>query len=458
MMHGDGATFLHIPPSVSTMNKLPWVLLVVASAILVEFTAAFSVAPAHTQQAYNTRLTRRRPNKTIPSRGSALNTSNSNYDSDPTSGLTNTLARLDQQWKIQQSNKPRSRWTQIFLNEEKDEKEDDGSASSSGDSTEFDFASLASPATAAADSVYLLEPPNLSTPSCLIVFVGGAGLGQYPHIAYNELLLRISDKLNAAVVAAPFPIGLDHFSLAKRVGELSRKAVIQCEDDVQRLYPSNLPTYCLCHSLGCKLMSIYLAATEQDFEGIGFMSFNNFGFADTIGMAKSFAETMGMSGTGSSQSSTDRMLEQVLNFAATTVSAIGLEFTPSPMDTNRLIRLKFDSDRQAKTRLFSFDDDTLENSFDFVKACEGKGPSVSGLPGTHLTPVFFKLGLDDLPNEARDLAREATRGVESASFGNEGELNDLVNEIVSWIKGKPPSRAPKWGVEQAKLAAGSMDG
>jgi hypothetical protein len=45
------------------------------------------------------------------------------------------------------------------------------------------------------DFVYLLEPPNNSLPSCLIVFTGGAGLGTYPQIAYNELLLRISNRL-----------------------------------------------------------------------------------------------------------------------------------------------------------------------------------------------------------------------------------------------------------------------
>jgi hypothetical protein len=357
-----------------------------------------------------------------------------NENADPTLALTSALARLDQQWKIRQRDKPRSRWTQISLNNNMP---------------------------SASDTVCLLEPPNLSLPSCVIVFVGGAGLGQYPQIAYNELLLRVSDKLNAAVIAAPYQVGLDHFQLAKKVGELSRKAMIHCEDDAQLMYPATLPTYCLCHSLGGKLMSIYLAATDQVFEGIGFMSFNNFGFAQTFGMAKGFAETIGGgASTGNDDSAsfmnspaTKSILNQVFEFAATTVSAIGLDFTPTPAETERLIQLKFDADRQEKTRLFVFDDDNLDSSQEFVGACDGPGPSVSGLPGSHLTPVYFKFGLDELPEETRSMAKEATRGLESAFFGNEEELNALVHEVVAWIKGSMPSRSPKWTAERRTIAA-----
>ena len=351
--------------------------------------------------------------------------------------MTSALARLDQQWKIQQKAKPKSRWTQITLKNDNDDDSD----------------SLMAP-----DQVYLLEPPSLSVPSCVIVFVGGAGLGQYPQVAYNELLIRVSDRLNAAIIAAPFAVGLDHFSLAKRVGELSRKAMIHCEDDPNLLYPINLPTYCLGHSLGCKLLSIYLAATDQEFDGIGFMSFNNFAFAQTITMAKQFAQTIagaqGNDFTGfMKNAATQNIVNQVLDFASTAVSAIGLDFTPTPAETERLVTLKFDANRQQRTRLFSFDDDTLDNSQDFVKACEnGPGPLVSGLPGTHLTPVFFKFGIDDLPEETRGMARDATGGLESASFGNEAELQALVDEVVAWIKGSKPSRKPKWSAERPKLA------
>jgi hypothetical protein len=109
------------------------------------------------------------------------------------------------------------------------------------------------------DFVYLLEPT--SVPSCVIVFLGGAGLGQFPHIAYNELLLRVSDRLNAAVIAAPYTVRSGSLQSAKQAGEKLRKAIVACQDDKQ--YSQNLPIYCFGHSLGCKLQAIYLAATAK---------------------------------------------------------------------------------------------------------------------------------------------------------------------------------------------------
>ena len=350
--------------------------------------------------------------------------------------LTSALARLDKQWEIQQRFKKRARWRKIHLTEPLDGTPDPFEAGKTGE-----------------DFVYLLEPPNNSVPSSLIVFVGGAGLGNYPQIAYNELLTRISNSLNAAVLTAPYPIGLDHFGLAKKVGDLSRRGIIQCEDDSTLLYPSNLPTYCIGHSLGCKLLSIYMAATNQEFEGIGFISFNNFGFSETIGMAKEFADLIQKKngdgteegGAGRNQSGVPTgLLDQVFSFAEQAIDMIGVEFTPTPAETERLISLKYDEDRIQKTRLFTFDDDQLDDTEAFANSCQGRGPEVSGLPGTHLTPVFFKVGLDEVPEEAREIAQGALGGIESASFGNEEELTGIVDEICGWILGKGPSRPPKF--------------
>jgi hypothetical protein len=101
-----------------------------------------------------------------------------------------------------------------------------------------------------------------------------------------------------------------------------------------------------------------------------------------------------------------------------------------------------------------FDDDTLDSTEDFTTACQGLGPSVSELPGTHLTPVYFKFGLEELPEEARGVARSAMGGIESASFGNEEELNALVDEVCDWILGKGPSRRPQ---EQPRLTGTVLD-
>jgi hypothetical protein len=159
------------------------------------------------------------------------------------------------------------------------------------------------------DFVYLLEPPS-SMPSTVIVFLGGAGLGQFPQVAYSECLTRLSDKLNAVVLTAPYQVGLDHFAIAKSTGELLRRAVKHCQDDPARQYPDTLPRYALAHSLGAKLLTIYM---QPDFDGVGFLSYNNFGFSQMIGMAKSMAEQLQIAPKGSS----DDVLNTIFFFCRT---------------------------------------------------------------------------------------------------------------------------------------------
>lgn len=345
--------------------------------------------------------------------------------------LTSTLARLDQQWKIQQrSSAGKSRWTKIILPNE---------------DTGEEITEQAPTIETQQDFVYLLEPPN-SIPSCVLVFVGGAGLGQFPQLTYSEMLMRISDKLNAAIITTPYQVGLDHFSLSKQSGERLRRAIAHCQEDPARQYPTTLPTYCLAHSLGAKLQTIYMAATQQQYDGVGFLSYNNFGFSQTLQMAKVFAKQLRAQSESAQDRATDEMLNTIFDFAEQAIGVIGIDFSPRKEDMNRLIQLKYDDELQRKTRLFVFDEDALDSSRSFVENCQGEGPSLSGLPGNHLTPVYFKLGLNDLdlPEEAREMAAEATGGITSASFGNEDELNTLVDEVCNWILGKGPSRGPNW--------------
>ena len=362
---------------------------------------------------------------------------------DDFSELTSALARLDQQWAIQQrSKRTRSRWSKLLLPDDPDESvtEESPDATTSNNPSQ--------------DFVWILEPPANSIPSCVIVFTGGAGLGQFPHIAYNELLSRVSDRLNAVVMAAPYQVGLDHFSLAKKTGENLRRALVYCEDDPSRQFPSSIPTYSLAHSLGCKLQTIYMGATKQEFDGVGFMSFNNFSFGQTISMARMFAETIRKNTRSNPIPNNPLDNEEIMNtlfaFAENVVGAIGVDFSPNAADTERLIQLRYDDLLQGKTRLFVFDEDNLDNSKEFVDNCSGgPGPSASGLPGGHLAPVYFKLALedldlDDVPPDAMDMAKEAMGGFESASFGDEEALNELVDEVCNWILGKPPSRGPNW--------------
>merc|ERR1712194_8488 len=97
----------------------------------------------------------------------------------------------------------------------------------------------------------------------------------------------------------------------------------------------------------------------------------------------------------------------------------------------------------TKTRMFQFEDDDLDSTNSFLGCFDGKAevPSVSYLPGTHLTPVFLKLGLDDLPDDAKGMASQVAGGFQNASFGNEAALEALVEEVAAWMLGKSPSES-----------------
>ena len=68
--------------------------------------------------------------------------------------------------------------------------------------------------------------------------------------------------------------------------------------------------------------------------------------------------------------------------------------------------------------------------------------------------MFLRLGLDDLPNEAREIASQVTGGFQNASFGNEEALEVLVKEMSAWMLGAGPRREPTTrisGVKDAEL-------
>merc|ERR1712232_234990 len=82
-----------------------------------------------------------------------------------------------------------------------------------------------------------------------------------------------------------------------------------------------------------------------------------------------------------------------------------------------------------------------------VRACEGPGPSISALCGTHLTPVYLKFGLDDLPQGVEEIAGQYA-DFQNVSFGDESRTSQLSTEICKWISGEQPSRVPNWQFDQ----------
>ena len=368
----------------------------------------------------------------------------SSNDSNGFDGLSSALSLLEAQWQDQQSSvsaserNKKNRWEKLVLdnfNSDEDNEQQEQSFRSSTTSQQ------------GMQTVYLLKPPNNSRPSSIILFLGGAVLGSYPHIAYSELLHRISDMTNAAILAVPYEIGINHLDIAKSCEKLFQKAIRYVDQNMYHQPSSaeaaidSLPKYALGHSLGCKLHVIRMAAipnSGQELRGIGYISFNNYGLANSISMGRSFANQL--NGQPAQQSNNEPMMDVVFSFMEQAAQGIGIDFTPSPADTERIISMKFTPELQRKCRLFQFDDDELDCTNDFVRCCPSSstGPSLSSLPGTHLTPVYLKFGVDDLPETAQMFAGQVT-DFQSASFGNEGQLDTLVQEICDWMDGKPPT-------------------
>ena len=348
-------------------------------------------------------------------------------DDDPTQiggDLVTALARIDKQWGLAKRNEIGD-WQVLEL---KENEQQEGS-----------------------DTVYLLEPASGASPSCVIFFLGGAVLGQFPHIAYSEFLKRLAVRMGAAVVAIPYEVGLDHFSIAQKGVKLMKSALIECED--VRGYSSSIPKYNVGHSLGGKLHSIGMAATGvgEDVAGCGMISYNNFGFAQTIQMARAFSNELQVSKNPRFGEGGPMPFDALFDLASNAINAVGLEFSPSPDQTDQIIAKKFDENLLQKTRLFSFQDDELDSTGRFVDCFRSGATEVSLLPGSHLTPVFLRLGIDDFPEEARDMASQTSGGFQNISFGDEDLLDQLVDEVSNWMLGKPPTRSADFSSSVAGL-------
>lgn len=174
--------------------------------------------------------------------------------------LLSTLASLDREWRAQQlAEGSDSRWTKLVL-----------------PSTRRALTPEEAAYQEYQDYVYVLEPPS-GKADVVISFLGGAGLGQFPQVAYNEFLIRVSDKLNAAVITSAYQVGLDHYALSKQNGDRLRRAYSYCLQ--KGMIPENLPIYCLGHSLGCKLQVRACSCLKRIFVLFLFRSRTNLSFA-----------------------------------------------------------------------------------------------------------------------------------------------------------------------------------
>lgn len=369
------------------------------------------------------------------------------------SALASTLARLNTRWETASSTgQPARPWKKLFLPNSDDENTDDAS-SSKGDADDTD-------ASDNKDFVYLLEPTN-QQPSLIILFVGGAVLAQTPHISYGYFLEHLSHQLNATIIADPYTISLDHWSLARKNLQSFQRALLCYKNGIflsEDESSSTIPIFTISHSLGSKLHILSCAASpsfESLVKGHIILCFNNFGFSQTITMIKLFSQDFQQNrAPPSSPSSVDMSywLNNIMDVAKQAMDMVGLEFTPSPQETLRIIEKKFTSDMQSKTSLFVMDQDSLDCSSMLLQSCQTLDAVqqddiiiTHNVSGTHLSPVFLQIGLNDLNDEENpmnpfsfdeELVSSILGGFRAASFGNETQTKNLINEVTKCIRSK----------------------
>ncbi|QLE56887.1 DUF1350 family protein [Nostoc sp. TCL26-01] len=199
---------------------------------------------------------------------------------------------------------------------------------------------------------WVLIPPN---PIGVIHFLGGAFVATAPHLTYRWLLEQLANK-GYAIIATPFVNTLDHIAIADSV-------LLNFERTLERLHDSGtlrklyLPTYGIGHSMGCKLHLLIGSLFSVERAGNILISFNNYAAKDAIPLVEQFNNTL------------------------------AIEFTPSPTETNKLVKEKYDVRRNL---LIKFNNDNLDQSAALTKILQARFPDMvttQTLPGTHTTPL-----------------------------------------------------------------------
>jgi hypothetical protein len=191
-------------------------------------------------------------------------------------------------------------------------------------------------------------------PIGIIHFLGGAFIGAAPQLAYGRLLETLVDE-GFVVIATPFISTFDHAAIAETV-------LNQFEDGLEILHQQyhlryGLPLYGMGHSMGCKLHLLINSLFEVQRSGNLLMAFNNFA------------------------------VERAIPLASVLSQNLGVEFTPSPQQTLKLVHRFYQTPRNL---LVQFRNDDLDQTPQLAQVLEHR---LSGkityqkLRGNHLTPL-----------------------------------------------------------------------
>lgn len=245
---------------------------------------------------------------------------------------------------------------------------------------------------------WVLVPRN---PVGIIHFLGGAFVATAPHLTYRWLLEQLANK-GYAVIATPFVNTLDHTAIAKSV-------LLNFERAVERLHDSSvlrkryLPIYGIGHSMGCKLHLLIGSLFPVERAGNILISYNNYAARDAIPLIEQF------------------------NLST------AVEFTPSPLETNKLVQERYVVRRNL---LIKFTNDTLDQSAaltELLKQRFSEMVTAQTLNGTHTTPlgqdIKWQTGESYSPFDAfgQWFKQEVYR-----------DLNQLKNTVLLWLNPLSP--------------------
>jgi hypothetical protein len=196
-------------------------------------------------------------------------------------------------------------------------------------------------------------------PTAIIHFLGGAFVATAPQLTYRRLLEFLATQ-GYVIIATPFVNTFDHTDIAKSVWQSFEKT----QDIVQsRILKSRyLPIYGMGHSMGCKLHLLIGSLFSVERAGNVLISFNNYSAQQAVPLVEQFSQFLSPQG-------------------------ISVEFTPSPTETNHIIRDRYQVRRNL---LIKFADDTIDQSLPLAQLLEDRFPRMIAtrrIRGNHLTPL-----------------------------------------------------------------------
>lgn len=233
-------------------------------------------------------------------------------------------------------------------------------------------------------------------PIGIVHFLGGAFVATAPQLTYRWLLEQLAAK-GYAVVATPFVNTLDHAAIAKSVLQNFERTLEQLHS-TSILRKRYLPIYGMGHSMGCKLHLLIGSLFPVERAGNILISFNNYAARDAIPLVEQFTP------------------------------AFAVEFIPSPLETNTLVRERYGVRRNL---LIKFNNDTIDQSAALTQLLQQRFPNMvtaQTLPGTHTTPlgqdVSWQTGSTFTPFDAfgQWFKQEVYR-----------DLNQLKRAILFWL-------------------------